>query len=124
MAKRNKIGLLGLSNTTLLLIGGGVALYYLANKNKADNTSMGKISGIDDKKVYVVWTKNDGLLTVCTNVKKAYEYCLIYLDGIAKLQYSYNDVTKKFKQYRAVEIGTDDYYNSFVIYEVYLNNLY
>jgi len=35
MAKRkSKVGFLGLSNTTLLLIGGGIALYYLTRPKK------------------------------------------------------------------------------------------
>jgi hypothetical protein len=45
MAK-NKIGLLGLSNTTLLLIGGGVALYLLSRKK---NEPIQGISGINIK---------------------------------------------------------------------------
>ena len=41
MAKRkSKVGFLGLSNTTLLLIGGGIALYYLTRKK---NESIGAI---------------------------------------------------------------------------------
>jgi hypothetical protein len=43
MAKRkSKAGFLGISNTTLLLIGGGVALYYLT-RPKTENRTIGKI---------------------------------------------------------------------------------
>ena len=44
MAKRNKIGLLGLSNTTLLLIGGGVALYFLTRKKTEPVQGIGAVN--------------------------------------------------------------------------------
>jgi hypothetical protein len=50
MAKK-KIGLLGLSNTTLLLIGGGVALYFLTRKKTEPVQGIG---AIDEKKVDLV----------------------------------------------------------------------
>jgi hypothetical protein len=43
MAKK-KIGLLGLSNTTLLLIGGGVALYFLTRKKTEPVQGIGAVN--------------------------------------------------------------------------------
>lgn len=54
MAKRkSKSALLGLSNTTLLLIGGGVALYYLT-RPKTENSSIGNLNKKNTKEVIII----------------------------------------------------------------------
>jgi hypothetical protein len=99
MAKRkSKAGFLGISNTTLLLIGGGVALYYLT-RPKTENRTIGAIGSTTGKKVFVVYGSEDGILGVFTNIKYAYERALDYIKGYNNNytpDISYNQVTKKF----------------------------
>jgi hypothetical protein len=132
MAKRNKIGLLGLSNTTLLLIGGGIALYFLHKQSK--NNSIGAIrkkkllgkgkqhivyefEKNPDKVIKQVWDVEEGINRynpnaniVVTNIDKEYmDFFIKYPDIFAKVY----KVTKKYaiiEKLNTKKVLDDEYY--------------
>ena len=63
------------------------------------------------KKVYIVNGIHDGILSICTNIKRAYEITKMYNDGNSDEKcyekISYSQMTKAFKSGRCMAYNGD-----------------
>lgn len=63
------------------------------------------------KKVYIVNGIHDGILSVCTNIKRAYEVTKMYNEGNDDEKYwektSYSQMTKAFKSGKSMSYNGD-----------------
>jgi hypothetical protein len=124
MAKK-KIGLLGLSNTTLLLIGGGVALYFLTRKKTEPVQGIGTLKQFNNN-VDIDFLKEDFYesncggrsLNVYINERVAYSYihalCTKY--GLIINEIDFVNESKKPENHFQLLMYTNDGVSNYVIW--------